>query len=156
MSSGSADWLPYVFLVIPGIFALVGTVFVVAGIRGIRSTNRFERSAIRVPGQCVDLKLRDHGTATQEYRSTWYPVLAFATIDGRRLTVESPWGGTPAPARPGQAVTVLYDPRQPARARVDNWKGRGTPFYVAAIVLGTLIGGLGWAILLGVGYALLT
>ena len=145
------------FLAIAVGFALIGTIFVVAGVKGIRRTRMFERRAIRVPGQCVDLKLR-HGISIEpgESHSTYHPILAFATIDGRQMVVESPWGGVPAPARPGQFVTVLYEPDQPARARVDGLIGRGTPFYVMGIVLGGFIGGLGWLVSLAVGYAILT
>jgi hypothetical protein len=139
------------------LFAVIGTVFVVVGIRGIRSTRVFERIAARVPGMCVDLVLRHSGSASVgESHSTWHPILAFATLEGRQMTIESPWGGVPAPARRGQQVTVLYDPRQPARARVDGWIGRGTPFYVFAIILGSLFGGLGWLVLAVAAYAVLT
>lgn len=152
--SGAPIGLALALLAIPLLFALLGTVFVVVGIRGIRSANAFEKLAARVPGLCVDVKLRHSGGGDiGESHSTWHPVLAFATLDGRQMTVESPWGGVPTPARPGQQVTVLYDPRQPARARVDGWIGRGTFFYVFAIIMGTLVGGLGWLVLLAVGYA---
>jgi hypothetical protein len=54
------------------------------------------------------------------------------------MVVESPWGSVPAPTRAGRAVTMLSRPEAAAAARVDSWHGRGTPFYVALTVMGTL------------------
>lgn len=155
-SSGLPVAVVLLFLAIPVVFAVVGTAFVVAGVRTRRATARFERIAVRVPGQCVDLRLRSRQRGLGERHSAYHPILAFATLDGRQMTVESPWGGIPTPARPGQPVTVLYDPQQPARARVDGLMGRGTFFSVVLILMGGVFAVIGWLVLLGVGYAVTT
>jgi hypothetical protein len=49
--------------------------------------------------------------------TTYYPVLRFATADGRRIEATSGASADPSVLRRGQRVAVLYDPADPTRAR---------------------------------------
>jgi hypothetical protein len=131
------------------VLAVVGAVFVAYAVAGLSSTRAFVRRAIRVPGRCVGLQPRTSSSSGDGGFSTnWHPVLEFRTLDGQVLVVESPFGSSPAPARPGQPVGVLYDPSAPHRARLDTATGRGTLLHVIFLVVGLLAGGVGVAIAL--------
>jgi hypothetical protein len=129
------------------VLTLVGAVFVAYAVAGMSSTRAFVRRAVRVPGRCVELQARTSSSSSGGGFSTnWHPVLEFRTLDGQVLVVESPFGSSPAPARPGQPVGVLYDPAVPHRARLDSATGRGTLLHVIFLVVGLLVGGVGVAV----------
>jgi hypothetical protein len=66
------------------------------------------------PGQVVDLVLR----RDQAGRDYYYPVVEFDLPDDPRRRVQLAEGSWPPAYDRGQAVTVLYDPGPPLRARV--------------------------------------
>ncbi|RDJ93822.1 DUF3592 domain-containing protein [Lacticaseibacillus rhamnosus] len=54
------------------------------------------------------------------------PTVEFTTADGTKVTATSPFGTNPRPGHEGDTVTVLYDPRNPQRMRVETqsrWVG---------------------------------
>lgn len=110
-----------------------GLLFVFLGRRGIRAARQFRSVAQRAPGVVTDLRFQSvDGSAD----GAWYPVLRFATADGRHVDTTAMYGRIPAPARRGDAVTVLYDPADPTRATLEGSAGTGT-------FLGALFTGLG-------------
>ncbi|MFI6322349.1 DUF3592 domain-containing protein [Nonomuraea sp. NPDC050556] len=68
-----------------------------------------------------------------------YPTLRFQTRDGAWLEVESDIGSSPAPAEVGRQVVVVYDPRDPRRARVDTPLGSGALLGWIFTVIGALV-----------------
>ncbi len=125
------------------LFSAVGVLFAGLGFHSYRSTRAFLARAHRVPGVVVDLSW-----SRSRNGGTYHPVLRFQTLDGRTVQATSDVGSRPAPARPGQAVTVLYDPENPQEARLDTMTGRGTLLGVIFMVIGALvaIGGVAFLI----------
>ena len=92
------------------------------GVGMLVRTRRFLARAVRVPGMVTGLR---RSPSSGNGGSTYRPQFAFRTYEGREVHTESSIGSNPPPARPGQSITVLYDPRDPNRARVDSLVGRG-------------------------------
>jgi hypothetical protein len=108
-----------VFGGVAALFFAIGVVLTVAGTRIRARARGFDQQAVGVPGVVADLKLRRGvGERGEGGSFLWFPILEFTTVDGRQVRTEAMYGSVPAPARPGHRVTVLYDPEQPARARI--------------------------------------
>jgi hypothetical protein len=110
-----------VTLILPGIgvlFALIGAAFVVIGTRGARASRAFERIAQRAPGVLTDVRYESIGTPGEGSMHA-VPIVRFTLPDGRTVQTEARMGATPGFNRTGAEITVLYDPADPRRARVD-------------------------------------
>ncbi|MEV5572382.1 DUF3592 domain-containing protein [Spirillospora sp. NPDC052269] len=117
---------------LPPAFILFGLLFAGAGVYSIRKTRYLRRHGHRVPGVVDRLKF-ERGSQTG---GNYYPVLHFHTLDGSFVQTESDVGTNPARSRPGDQVTVVYDPARPDRARPENLLGVGTVMGVVFILLG--------------------
>lgn len=95
-----------------GICLVLGISFTVQGLLQWRGTGRFVAGAKRADGVVVDRATRTH--VSEPYV---HPVVKFETPDGGTVTFEDPVG-TDLPLRIGRRVAVLYDPRDPQRARI--------------------------------------
>ena len=86
-------------------------------------TWHFRRTAIRMPGQVIELRKEiDEGDTT--YRA----VFRFSDADGKQHTVTSSMNMKPAGHRVGDRVAVLYPPGNPEGARIDSfWELWFTP-----------------------------
>lgn len=105
----------------------------------VRQVARRRRS-VRVPGVVVDVRVRDTGTSRAGGRPTTYaPVLAFRTVDGREVRTESSVASNPPVAEAGGQVRVAYDPRDPADAYVDTARGTGVVAYVVGFAVALLV-----------------
>jgi len=131
---------------VPWIFVVVGVAVVVAGVRSLRATSRFQARALQAPGVVTDVRWQ---RTTRDSRSVGFPVVRFNLPDGRTVEAMSAHGSRPAPAQTGQPVTVLYDPADPTEVRLPGFLGSGHAFGIVAIVigigfmvLGTLVGTL--------------
>jgi hypothetical protein len=76
------------------------------------------------------------------------PTVTFTTSDGREVTATSPFGSNPRPGKVGDAVNLLYDPRDPQRVRVDARGGVSGCLTGGFIALGGGLLALGLVILL--------
>jgi hypothetical protein len=140
------------FWFLPVLFSGIGILFLVVGVRGAASNRAFMRRAQRVQGQVVELRHRWSSSSDGGSSSSWHPVLAFTTADGRRVQAESPIGSSPAPTGQGDWVPVLYDPANPGDVRVDTGMGRGSFVWGLFSVIGAVfaliglawLGGMGW------------
>lgn len=103
----------------PVIFGLVGSVFVVIGLRSGAALRRFRRTAERAPGVVLDLVLQLSG-GRQDPSWLYFPIVRYSLADGRVVDFKSPQGSAPAAVRKGQQVTVLYDPANPINARLEG------------------------------------
>ncbi|MEU7913815.1 DUF3592 domain-containing protein [Microbispora bryophytorum] len=114
----------------------LGLVFGLIGGGITMNAREFRRRAQRTRGLVVGLRASrsDDGTS-------YYPTIRFTTVYGQQVEAETTYGSNPPPARPGEEVTVLYDPARPTRIRLDSAAGSGA-----------LLGG----IFLAVGVALFT
>jgi hypothetical protein len=79
-----------------------------------RKTEVFLAKAVPAPGAVVDLVASDSDGSV-----TWAPLVEFEH-EGRRHRFTDSVGSNPASYRRGDAVPVLYDPRNPADARIDR------------------------------------
>lgn len=68
-------------------------------------------------GKVVALK---ESPATQDSGVTYAPVIEYK-VAGRSYTYTSPNSSHPPAYTVGERVTLLYDPADPGRARVDSW-----------------------------------
>ncbi|WP_165966837.1 DUF3592 domain-containing protein [Actinomadura sp. 7K507] len=125
------DHVPYVLF--PG-FMLFGLLFVAIGVRVIRTGRHLRRFGHRAPGVVVR-------TATRGQVS--YPTVRFRMPDGTERETQSDLGTNLPTFRKGQAVTVLYDPDDPDRARLDGPTGSGTLHGAIFIAFGLCFAGVG-------------
>lgn len=132
-------------VLVPLLFTLVGLLFAGIGVRTVVGSRRFRRVAQPAPGVVTDLRYRPgRGDSSGSY----HPVLRFTTADGRQVDTESMYGRSPARARAGDRVTVLYDPADPTRAVLGDTVGGGclgTAFVLFGLsftVLGLAVGGV--------------
>ena len=79
----------------------------------------------------------------------YYPVVEFKTASGQTASFQSSVGSSPAGYSVGQQVKVLYDPRNPQEAEIDDLSSQWlVPGCMLAMGLGFTIGGLSLAILM--------
>ncbi|WP_182902246.1 DUF3592 domain-containing protein [Microbispora sp. H10830] len=122
----------------------LGLVFGLIGGGITMNAREFRRRAQRSRGLVVGLRASrsDDGT-------TYYPTIRFTTVYGQQVEAETTYGSNPPPARPGEEVTVLYDPARPTRIRIDSAAGSGTLlggiFLTVGIVLFTAGAGVALA-----------
>jgi hypothetical protein len=99
-----------------GIFALVGTVMgIVAATVWLNASARI-REGVRTEGRVVDLLRSGKGS--------YSPVIEFETESGQTQTYTSGISSSPPAYRPGETVTLWYDPERPDRvvvAGLDRW-----------------------------------
>jgi hypothetical protein len=126
-------WVAWSFA-LPGLGLIAG-----AGV-AVWMEMAFRRGAVETRGEIV--RMVQHGTAgrTGSEAPGWTPVFAFRLPDGKRIEVEAGYSTNPPCCRVGDAVTVLYDPAAPGRARMDGFMDS---WFVA-----TLLGGIGLVFLL--------
>ncbi|MGH3657447.1 MAG: DUF3592 domain-containing protein [Micromonosporaceae bacterium] len=126
------------FRFFPLLFVAFGLVFSWFGLRIALSGRRLRETGVRVPGVVVRLRWSS-STSSSGPSGQYYPLMRFRTVDGQDIEVESDIGTNPAPAREGAQVTVIYDPANPRRARIDNMIGRDGALGVLAAVVGVII-----------------
>lgn len=93
-------------------FAIVGGLFLAAGLIFAALTIRFVSSAERTTGRVVSLRYDDEGLSS--------PDVAYAARDGRERVYRSRSASSWSYAV-GEEVEVLYDPRDPDEAEIDRW-----------------------------------
>lgn len=108
------------------VLGAVGLLFGSVGGYWLWTTLSFWRRAKRVSGTVTDLRARTvvHvGGVDVEIsgQSMVYPVLQFTTHEGRNVETPASRGARPMPVRPGDEVTVLYDPTTPSTAELSIW-----------------------------------
>lgn len=139
------------------IFTAIGLIFLLVGL-GIRGfSRRFSRRAARAQGTLVGFDAHPPGmVGANRWVSygagsggmQYFPTLEFTTADGTPVRATSHFGSNPRRGKVGDTVTVLYDPGNPQRVRLDTPTGRGTCLEVAFILMGTALAALGIVILL--------
>jgi hypothetical protein len=93
----------------------LGLLFSAIGVVLLVRLRRFRRTAVRVPGVVADV-VYDGSAGDSGSGGLWFPVLSFTTVEGRPVRTRGRYGRSPARARAGDQVTVLYDPEDPALA----------------------------------------
>jgi Protein of unknown function (DUF3592) len=105
---------------------LLGSAVVAFGLRSLRADRAMLASGPRVPG--VVARLRQDAVYSDVMVAggiVTFPVLRFTTVEGDEVESVSPVASSKLKVRPGDQVTVLYDPRNPKRRpRIDTVLGR--------------------------------
>ena len=101
-------------IIVPGIFGTFGAGMLLGTLFWVDSIHTFRDGAKQVPGTVVELESDwDDGS------TTYFPVVAFTTLEGRNVTFTASTGSNPPAFEPGEAVAVLYDPQDPQDAVID-------------------------------------
>src|SRR5215469_7565295 len=94
-----------------------GSIFFVLGVCMLLKACHFVTLATKTEGVIISIGNRDDGDGGQ----SWYPTFSFTDTAGKTHMQPSSFGSTPCFFRPGQRVTVLYDPAVPTHAEIDSF-----------------------------------
>jgi hypothetical protein len=104
------------------VFPRIGAAFLAIGLVGLAGcgywavrTRAFLARAERAPGTVVDLE-----PSRSKDGTTYRPVVDYVLPTGQARTLRSNTGSNPPAFSIGEAVVVLYDPADPADARIDS------------------------------------
>ncbi|HJS93364.1 MAG TPA: DUF3592 domain-containing protein [Solirubrobacteraceae bacterium] len=128
------------FTIFGAVLAGIGLIFLLVGWILHRTSRHFRGPAERTEGRIVGFDTSTPGAMRiprgRVRVSTWSnfvgsgpiyrPTVEFTTADGAQVTATSPFGTNPRPGHVGDTVTVLYDPGNPQRIRVETqsrWVG---------------------------------
>ena len=114
-----------VLIVVGALFAGVGALLFAVGAFFLRAGRRFDRGAVRAPGQVVDVRWQTLGTAGGGPASTTSatPCCASRSPTGVRVETVARTTTSADALQQGRAVTVLYDPADPQQARIASSAG---------------------------------
>jgi hypothetical protein len=101
-------------------FAVVGGLVALGGIRSLRASRAFEQVAQHADGELVDVRYETVGSPGDSSRRS-IPVVRFTLPDGRAVQTEARMGSGSGFKFKGSEVTVLYDPADPRRARIEGF-----------------------------------
>ena len=114
----------------------LAAVFVAYGVSSRRESRRFAAGAARAQGVVVEL-VTGATPGPQSSGVLSYPVVRYRTMDGREVVFRSDFGAQPSPWRPGQPVTVLYNPANPQEARIETAaRSAGLPALFVVLAVG--------------------
>lgn len=130
------------FLLVGGIFFIVGVVFLIGTIWSWLSTQRFLNTAETATGTVKELLLVRSGGESGGY--VYYPVVEYETRGGEKVEFQSTAGSSPASYTVGENVEVLYVSQKPQEAKI---KGFMDVWFLVVIfgvfgVVFTLLGGV--------------
>lgn len=117
-----------------------GVILLLAGGVGTFQGRRLSRYGQHVTGTVVRLDWQLQPNADPAIHTSariCHPVLAFQTLDGRDVQARGRTSTNRPSYEQGQQVPVIYDPRNPARADIDNRAGRSAwiPLLITALGL---------------------
>ncbi|MDT0201957.1 DUF3592 domain-containing protein [Nocardioides sp. AE5] len=116
--------------------------FVFRGRRGRAAADDFLRHGIVIPARVVEMRSRFVEPSFHRETSTrlsYFPVVEFALGDGRIVQAESMSGATPAPAKVGETVDVVFHRDDPTRVSLLTSMARPGAVSWAHQVLGVVI-----------------
>jgi hypothetical protein len=114
----------------------VAAVFVGVAWSSRRESRRFAALAVRAQGVVVELA-SGPAPGPQVPGPVSYPVVRYRTTDGREVVFRSDFGAQPSPWRPGQPVTVLYNPGNPQEARIETKaRSAAAPAFFVVLAVG--------------------
>jgi Protein of unknown function (DUF3592) len=104
-----------------GAFALIGLIFLAAGIGIFLHTRQFVATALSTSALVTENVYRERHSSSSGTSWAFYPRVHFRTADGQEITMITNSGSSPPSYYVGEAVTILYDPRQPYRAEIRSF-----------------------------------
>jgi hypothetical protein len=118
---------------------LTGVLLAALGGCLVYQKRRLGRVGQRVPGIVTGARERvTLGPESSEIH-TWYLELAFRTLDGQDIRTEVYCGRRRHVQPVGAEVGVIYDPRRPSNAEMDNRGRRSAATGYAVVVVGLLV-----------------
>jgi hypothetical protein len=134
----------------PLAFVAVGVLIAALGVRGLRADARFRRSGQAAEAEITGMRHEWRGTPGDRSRIS-FAVLRFVLPDGRTVETQADFAMSWPPRHVGDRVTILYDPDNPARARISRGLTGAAPTIMGA---GLLVFGIVFA-LAGAGFFLI-
>lgn len=135
-----------VLRIISVVFSTVGIGMLVASFFIFANTRGFINRAIEAKGKVIDLE-RSRSSSSGTSSNTYRPVVEFTTSTGKQIEFTSSVGSSPPSHRVGEAVTVLYLPTDPQRARIKSffqlWFG-----FLLVCVMGLVFAAIGLTMIL--------
>ncbi|MFG1944882.1 DUF3592 domain-containing protein [Nonomuraea sp. NPDC048826] len=116
---------------------ILGSANLAFGVWTLRRAQRFRDRGIRVSGLVTGLE-----RSSDPDSNACYPVFRFTTRDGREVEITSRYGES-KPPRPGDHVTVLYDPEKERNARIDTGGQDGSTIGMWVVGIGLFLITLG-------------
>jgi hypothetical protein len=107
------------------IFGVVGLLSLYAAWRMVANTRAFQRTAAHATGVVTALKEESRENEKLEVTRAFYPVVAFQTQDGKRVTFTSDVAADQYASPVGETIKVLYDPANPQKARIESFESLG-------------------------------
>jgi hypothetical protein len=139
-------------IVVGAIFAVGGALFFALGLFLARANRRFDRAAQKAAGEVVDVRWQSRsGLAAGGVQRVGYPVLRFTLPDGGTVETVARTTTSADVLQRGRPVSVLYDPADPRKARIDSGAAAAGPalMTVGFMVLGGVFLVLGLALIAG-------
>lgn len=102
------------------IFAVIGFALLGAATWMFLRTRAFIEQAMTTVGVVVEL-VEETRSGRDGNETYFYPVVRFQPASGDEIQFRSNVGSNPAGYRQGEQVPVLYDPAQPAEARIRSF-----------------------------------
>lgn len=100
--------------IIGSIFAAVGVVVLIIAWILFQKEQKFAKEAASAMGTVVESVYRK----SRKGKITYYPVVEFQTVGGKRMTFRSNTGSKPPTYEDGEQVSVLYEKQNPANAKI--------------------------------------
>jgi len=139
-----SEWPVMVFV---GIFGLV--VFVAGYVMGLQRY-ALHRHGVTTQGHVVEMETRKHRSKDEEGRPTttesYHPVIVFAAASGAKHRFTGDGGAGPLAHDIGSTVNVLYDPKDPSTARIEEiakWKFWAEPLFIGLVGFLVVAGSIG-------------
>lgn len=128
-----------ILVVFGGSGVLLGGIAVVLYFR----TRRFIEGASRVPAVVVAHEEERAKGPNDRWTNFYYPIIEFRDLKGVQRRITSSIGSSAKPYRDGAAVTVLYDPADPEKIKMESFRelwlmplvlsGMGVIFIIASL-----------------------
>jgi hypothetical protein len=130
------DWLR----LLPLAFVGGGLFFAVLGVRYLRRDTTFRRRGVAAQADITDVRWEWRGEPGEGSSRIAFAVLRFVLPDGRTVETQANFGMTWSPGKVGDRVDILYDARDPTRARLARGITGAAPTImgVGMIVFGVL------------------
>ena len=131
-------------LIIGIVFSLVGFLLAAIAIFLFIRTRIFLGTAQEVKGTVIRMVYSSGGS---EGGGGYSPVYQFRTLEGQTIEAGDSMSSNPPMFREGQIIDVLYDPRNPQKARIKKWMSL---YFVSVLLggMGLVFGGVGVVMLI--------
>lgn len=130
-------------LIIGIVFSLVGLLLTAIGVFIWIRTRIFLSTAQEVKGTVVRM-VYSHSS---EGGGGYSPVYQFRTLEGQTIEAGDSMSSNPPMFHEGQIIDVLYDPKNPQKARIKKWMSL---YFVSVLLggMGLVFGGVGVVMLI--------